>query len=198
MPFITPKEILDIAAMALVLGFLFKDNFRPPPADSDNPLKAFRKPRKKWKDFLFATAVIAPAIILHELAHKFTAIGFGHEATFHAFYANPTTLVIGVIAIAARLFGSGLIFLIPGYVHIIGQPAPGANALIAFAGPAIHGLFWIGGKLYLHLKEKLTERQRQFAKLTIYVNGLLFILNMLPIPGIDGHAVYTSISQLLA
>ncbi|MFP4524327.1 MAG: M50 family metallopeptidase [Candidatus Woesearchaeota archaeon] len=198
MAFITPQELLDIAAMALVLGFLFKDSFRPTPTYSDDPLKAFKKPRTKWKDFLFATAIIAPSIIIHELAHKFTAMGYGLEATFHAFYANPTTLVIGVIAIAAKLFGSGLIFLIPGYVRVLGEATASQHALIAFAGPAVHLLFWTGSKLYLRLKDKLTVRQREFATLTANVNGLLFIINMLPVPGIDGHAVFTHLAQALA
>lgn len=198
MAFITPTELLDIGAMTLILGFLFKDTFRPTPTYSDDPLKAFKKPRTKWKDFLFATAIIAPSIVLHELAHKFTAMGYGLEATFHAFYANPTTLIIGVIAIAAKLFGTGLVFLIPGYVRVLGEASAGQHALIAFAGPAIHLLFLITAKAYLRLKKKLTERQRQFATLTANVNGLLFLLNMLPIPGIDGHAVYTGLIQALA
>ncbi|MBW2983111.1 M50 family metallopeptidase [Candidatus Woesearchaeota archaeon] len=198
MAFITPHELLDIGVMTLILGFLFKDTFRPTPTYSDDPLKAFKKPRTKWKDFLFATAIIAPSIIIHELAHKFTAMGYGLDATFHAFYANPTTLVIGAIAIAARLLGSGLVLLIPGYVHVLGEATAGQHALIAFAGPAVHLLFWIGGKAYLHFKKKLTERQRQFATLTANVNGLLLILNMLPIPGVDGHAVYTNLIQALA
>jgi len=46
-----------------------------------------------WKDFKFAIIITAPAVILHELAHKFVAMAMGLTATFHAWY---TGLGIGV------------------------------------------------------------------------------------------------------
>ncbi|MBN1275517.1 hypothetical protein JXA12_04475 [Candidatus Woesearchaeota archaeon] len=197
MPFsITLWEMFDIIIMTLLLGFLFKGMFRPAHRRSyeEDPVAHYARPRRNhWQDFLFTIGVIAPAVILHELAHKFVAISFGLEATFHAFYANPTTLLIGVIAVIAKLTGFGFVFLVPGFVSIMGEATPAQHAIIAFAGPAIHGLFWIGALLYGKLAKHLTQRQRQFIHLTKYVNGFLFILNMLPIPGIDGYHVYTGL-----
>lgn len=190
-------ELFDIVLMSLVLGFLFKDAFRPVPRKID-VLDRYLQPKlRKADDFWFAVAVIAPGVIIHELAHKFVAMGFGLQATFHAFYANSTTLFLGVIAIIAKLTGFGFIFLVPGYVQIALGGTPLQQAIIAFAGPAVHGLFYLGAWLVLRYKKGLTHRQVQFASLTKYINGFLFVLNMLPIPGIDGFHVYSSLAAAM-
>lgn len=193
-------ELFDIVLMSLVLGFLFKDYLKPTTRRTyvDDPVAHYSRPRKNaLKDMWFATMIIAPSVILHELAHKFVAISFGLQATFHAFYANSTTLFLGVFAIIAKLTGMGFVFLVPGYVRIIGSAPPEAHAIIAFAGPAVHGLFWLGALLYLKFAKNVSSKSMQFAHLTKYVNGFLFVLNMLPIPGIDGFAIYTSLFQVI-
>ncbi len=198
---ITVKEIFDILLMTAVLGFLFKDSFKPAARASVDVLDRYMKPVHKQKgrfsNFWFAVLVIGPGVILHELAHKFVAMGFGLQATFHAFYASSTTLFLGVIAIIAKLTGFGFVFLVPGFVSIIGNATPAQYAIIAFAGPAVHALFWLGAYLYPKLsKAKLSPRTAQIVHLTRYINGFLFILNMLPIPGIDGYAIYRSLLSL--
>jgi Zn-dependent protease len=192
-------ELFDVIIMSLIMGFLFKDSFRPTARVSyqDDPVAHYKTPKRNWmRDVWFATLVIAPAVILHELAHKFVAIGFGLQATFHAFYANSVTLFLGVFAIIAKLTGFGFVFLVPGYVEILGNAPPLHHAIIAFAGPAIHGLFWLGAFLYLKLAKKLPAKKMQFLHLTMYINGFLFIINMLPIPGIDGFAIYSSLAKV--
>jgi Zn-dependent protease len=196
---ITGIELFDILVMTLIMGFLFKDSFgaprRPQRADHD-PLQRYLAPRSSWwKDLWFAAGVIAPSVILHELAHKFTAIAFGLSATFHAFYADTVTFFLGVIAIVMKLTGMGLVFMVPGFVEIQGATAPANYALIAFAGPAVHGLFWLGALLYLKTAKKPSPQALHYAHLTKYINGFLFILNMLPIPGIDGFGIYSALWQ---
>jgi Zn-dependent protease len=199
---VTLLELFDIVVMTLILGFLFKDVFVPAKRSTDaDVLDRYMRPVRKRKglsDFWFSVAVVAPGVILHELAHKFVAMSFGLQATFHAFYANSTTLFLGVLAIIAKLTGFGFVFLVPGYVSIIGNAPPATYALIAFAGPAVHGLLWLFAILYPRLsRRKLSTRALQFLHLTRYINGFLFILNMLPIPGIDGFAVYSSLLKAI-
>lgn len=200
LPYLSLHELFDIVLMSLVLGFLFKDYFKPTARKTyvDDPVAHYARPKRNaLTDFWFSTLIIAPSVILHELAHKFVAIGFGLQATFHAFYANSTTLFLGVFAIIAKMTGMGFVFLVPGYVQIIGDASPAEHAIIAFAGPAVHGLFWIGALLYLKFAKNVSTRSMQFAHLLKYVNGFLFILNMLPIPGIDGFAVYASLAKVI-
>ncbi len=198
---LTIHELFDIVLMTVILGFLFMDSFKPPARKNTDVLDQFKnKSAGWWERFLFSVALIAPTVILHELAHKFVAMSFGLQATFHAFYANSTTLMLGVFAIIAKLTGLGFVFLVPGFVSISGTASPLVYSVIAFAGPAVHGLAWLGTKLYLTYgrTKHLSARARLFAVIFMKINGFLFILNMLPIPGIDGFTVYKGLLSGLA
>ncbi|MBI4146553.1 M50 family metallopeptidase [Candidatus Woesearchaeota archaeon] len=163
------QEVLDIILMTLVVGFIFKDLFR----NLKNP-------------FLFACLATAPALILHELGHKFIALAFGLAATFHAAYF---WLVLGVVL---KLVNFGFIFFVPAYVSITGTASAQANASIAAAGPFTN-LALAGIAVLLLRQKKLTTKTYLFLSVTKQVNLFLFIFNMLPIPGFDGLKVYTSL-----
>lgn len=192
MAFISFHEVFDIVLMTALIAYLFNDLVRINNTDT------------LWTRFKRAAIIISPAIVLHELAHKFSAMAFGLEAVFHAFYANSTTLFLGGIAILAKLTNFGLVFLVPGYVQIC--PMGGScstllasnplwGSIIAFAGPAVHLTLWLLGIYMLQEKraKKLSENKLLFWSINKRINMFLFILNMLPIPGIDGWHVYTGI-----
>ncbi|MBI4149211.1 site-2 protease family protein [Candidatus Woesearchaeota archaeon] len=172
-------EIIDFIIMTLFLGYLFQDMFaRSPHAQ-----------RFDWKSFRFAVYVTAPAIILHELFHKLAALAFGFDAVFHAFYADTTTLWLGIFALLAKLAHFGFFFIVPGFVSISGSGTPLHYALIAFAGPALNLLLWQAAS-YL---SKRHTRHGALLAVTAKINMFLFIFNMLPIPGFDGFQVYLNL-----
>lgn len=208
MVFITFHEIIDIIIMAFFIGFLFQDLVKPAQkrVRTDDVLDQYGYKLKKKEPFLkrlsnnnlwFSIAVLSPAIILHEMGHKFVAMAFGLSATFHAFYANSTTLFLGVLAFLAKIANFGLVFLVPGFVSISPGATVAQQGLIAFAGPFVHLVFWIGSLLVLKFKKNLSPKWRLAVLLNKKINLFLFILNMLPIPGIDGWQVYLSIFKLL-
>ena len=134
----------------------------------------------------------APAIILHELAHKFVAIGFGLNAVFFAFYRNTFTLMLGIFTIISKLTGFGFIFFVPGFVGISGTGTHLQFALTAFAGPFVNLVLWLV-PLYL-IKNKIYKKKHYLLLLlTQRINMFLFIFNMLPIPGFDGYKVFTGL-----
>ncbi|MFH1917229.1 MAG: hypothetical protein ABIJ21_08270 [Nanoarchaeota archaeon] len=194
--FITIREVFDIILMTALLGFIFNDTFGVKTRKKSIYGIEVRK-RFNWDGFLFAAAVISPSVILHELAHKFVAILLGHQATFHAFYADTFTFILGAIAIVAKLFAWGFIFFIPGFVSMQSITTPGPAAIIAFAGPAIHLIFWIGATIVLKTTRTLSRKKYTAVVILQKVNLFLFILNMLPIPGIDGWSVYSNLYHLL-
>ena len=189
-------ELFDVILMTAFLGFLFQNYIKPKKTAKDVVDQYINK-TNKWKDFLFSCAVLAPAIILHELAHKFTAIYFGLEATFHAFYANSTTLWLGLFALIAKVTNFGFIFLVPGFVTITGTGTNTEFFLIALAGPAMHAIFYVASKILLATKINLSENQRYYLHVFSYINGFLFIFNMIPIPGFDGSKVFYYLGQAL-
>ena len=146
--------------------------------------------------------LIAPTILLHELGHKFTALAFGATATFHAacsvayigsgFFNFLCGLTI--VAIVLKVIGFGFLFFVPGYVSV----GPGATelqyAIISFAGPAVHLIFWLGAAYILKQKKflrKMSRKQQLYLLFLRQVNMFLFIFNMIPIPGFDGFNFFS-------
>lgn len=181
----TFNEIIDVLIMTFGVGFIFMDLF-------DH--RQFNKPEDylkiksgfAWDRLFFASGIVAPAIILHELGHKFVALAFGFQATFQAAYAF---LLLGVVL---KLVRSPFIFFVPAYVLISGLGNEAQFGITAFAGPFVNlvlwGVSWSSFK-FLKLKKKTAYAFALSAK----INMFLFIFNMLPIPGFDGSKVWSVI-----
>ena len=181
MPLFAFREIVDMAVMSLVVGYIFMGFIPRPREENYDPLKAYKKP--DTARFLFAMQAVAPAVLLHELAHKFTALSFGLEAVFRAAYFY---LGIGILL---KLLNFGFIFFVPAYVSISGSASPLQFSLTALAGPLTNAVLWLLAVVLLKTK-KVKKSWTQFLALTARINMFLFILNMLPIPGFDGWQFY--------
>ncbi len=178
-------EIVDMIIMTLAAGYIFMDFFQRP--QSDDPVEALKQSQDKKSRFLYSCALVAPPIILHELGHKFVAMSMGFTATFQAAYIF---LIIGVIV---KLLRIPFIVIVPAYVSITGAGISHLqSAAIAFAGPAVNGLLWIASLLILKTQTLNTDWYT-FWRYSLYINGLLFVFNMLPIPLFDGFKVYTGV-----
>ncbi|MCX6708236.1 MAG: M50 family metallopeptidase [Candidatus Woesearchaeota archaeon] len=175
----TLRELFDVVVMTLAVGYIFMGVFKTHAIGFDR------------HTFLLACLVTAPALILHELAHKFLAIGFGLQADFHAAYF---WLILGVVL---RLLHSNFIFFIPAYVSIapgLAQATPLTSAAIAFGGPLMN--FVLFGISWLLLRQKKMKKSTfAFLFITKQINLFLFVFNMLPIPGFDGLKVYQGLYQ---
>ena len=183
---ITIREIIDLILMTIIVGIIFSSFFR-----KFRPYEALNKYGIDWKTIKMAIWITAPAIILHEMAHKFVAMGFGLEAVFHAAY---TWLGIGLVLALMR---TGFIFFVPGYVSISGAGlTPLTHSIVAVAGPAMNLLLWVGAWLVLK-KGLVNDKYAPILILTKKINMLLFIFNMLPIPMFDGFTFYSGIIQTI-
>lgn len=178
-------EIFDMVVMTAFVGYIFSDVFGKFNQDPLHITKGFN-----WESFKFAAMVTAPALILHELAHKFVGMGFGMQATFHAAYV---WLVIGLVL---KLMNFPFLVFVPAFVSIKGGGTPGQFALIAFAGPAMNLLLWLGLKFYIQTN-RVPGKHHNLAVLTREVNKFLFIFNMIPIPGFDGFQVFSNLAKIL-
>ena len=180
------RELFDIIAMTVILGIIFNDVFRR----YQQSYSIYGKPGFDWDGFKFAMLVTAPAIILHELGHKFVAMAFGLQATFNAAYG---WLLFGLLI---KMLNVGFIFFVPAYVSIQGTATSFAYAVTAFAGPAMNLIIWIGAKFVL-TKSFVKHQYIPLVYLTKQINMFLFIFNMLPIPGFDGFKVYSGLLQTI-
>ena len=181
---ISISEVFDMVVMSLAVGYIFMDFFKPKNYSPDNLIGYYSRKKRygKLDGFLFSIAVTAPAIIFHELGHKFSALAFGISSTFHTAYYF---LGFGVLL---KLIGSPFIFFVPAYVSIPNTTTEFQSMIIAFAGPFVNFLLWLIAKIVL--RYKLKPLTRQLLWLTARINIFLFIFNMLPIPGFDGFKFY--------
>lgn len=183
MAFISLFEIFDIVVMSLAIGFIFKDIFKKLNINHSRKSSFF-------EDMKLSVMIAAPAIVLHELAHKFVAMGFGAEATLHAPYG------MYLIVILLKLVHFPLFFIVGGYVsHNITAALP--SALIALAGPLINFLIW--GCLVFVMNYMLVNKKKYYNILfpMARLNLFLAAFNMLPIPGFDGFHFFGNIYHVL-
>jgi len=166
-------EIFYILVLTIAIGYIFSGYIRIPGLYS----RGFN-----WKGIKFAILVTAPAIILHELGHKFAGLAFGYNSMFYIWWFG---LGLGILL---RLIGSPFLILAPGYVSV----APNSSlelSIIAFAGPFINLVLLGTALLVLRFKKRLKRKEFIFWHLTKMINLWLFIFNMLPIPPLDGSKV---------
>src|SRR3989344_4261860 len=99
-------EFFRLVFVTFAIGYIFSNTVKLPKS-----LEDFYS-RFDWKSIKLSMLIAAPAVILHELAHKFAALYFGLNAEFFAHYIG---LGIGVLL---RMINSPFLVFIPGYVSI--------------------------------------------------------------------------------
>jgi len=172
--------------MSVIVGYIFKDIFVVHKKKTVyEPLDQFKKKSLVSDSFWFSVAVTAPAILFHELGHKFVAMAFGLSAVFKAAY---TWMFFGIIL---KMF-TGVIFFVPAFVEINGSTSPLQFSIIAFSGPFVNLILWLL-TAYVYKYVKVDKKYLPLLIITSKINMLLFVFNMLPIPGFDGFKVYSGI-----
>ncbi|MDO8556809.1 MAG: M50 family metallopeptidase [Nanoarchaeota archaeon] len=184
---ISPLEVLYFLVLTVATGFIFMQSVVRPRTEFDaEPHYGF-----DWSAFKLAVMAAAPAVVIHELFHKFVALGFGLSASFEIWGFG---LFLGIIL---KLIGSPFILFAPGYVAISGISSPIQSFFISFAGPFANLLLFIIAWYLLEHARRLTRTQATVLYLTKQINLFLFIFNMLPIPPLDGFQVFTSLFRIL-
>jgi len=185
MALLTIAEIVNMFILTFALGYIFSGFIRAP---GRRVYTLHARKTFDWESLKLAAAIGAPAVILHELGHKFTAIAFGFNASFEIFWGG---LALGIIL---KLVSAPFLILAPAYVTIPSNIPPLASALIAFAGPAVNLILWLVSS-YL-LKTGHYRRKTVYALvLTREINKLLFIFNLIPIPPLDGFKVLSGLAK---
>jgi len=165
--FISAKEVFDIIVMTFAIGFIFSGFI------GKKRFAVFN-----WQDIKYSMIVAAPAVVLHELSHKFVAMAFGATAVLHAPY------FMYLIVILLRLIRFPILFFVGGYVSHSPLPALDSS-LVALAGPLMNLFLWILALALL--KNKTFSNYYHYLIPMAKLNMFLFIFNMLPVPGFDGY-----------
>lgn len=182
---ITLIEIFRLLLMTAAIGYIFSVSIK-----YVGPYDPLIQPKKnRWEGIKLGILAAAPAVVLHEMAHKFVALAFGLQAEFFASYFG---LALGVVL---RAISSPILIFIPGYVQITGA-TPLQSAITAFVGPLMNGILWLVSLLVMKYGKNLSERTLLVLSLSRKINGLLFWFNLIPIPPFDGGHVVQGLIEM--
>ena len=139
-----------------------------------------------------ALLTVGIGFILHEMAHKFTAIRYGYWAEFR----KDNSMLLVAVALAALV---GFVFAAPGATVIYTNAADGRglsreqNGRISAAGPVINLLLCIPFAALLVIGGGLTSGNilAQIGLAGIQINAMIAAFNMLPISILDGNKVFS-------
>ena len=134
----------------------------------------------------YAAAVVVPAFIFHELAHKFVA---QHKDMWAEFRANFLGL-FGGLGLTQLL---GFLFAVPGAVNIVGHADKRDAGVISIVGPLVnltlgYGAILLGAVVTIDLPK--SSEFGSFWELVILLNAILAGFNMLPLGPLDGRKVW--------
>jgi len=132
--------------------------------------------------FYIYLAAVVLGFVLHELAHKFTAMRFGCVSFFKAW---PAGLLFGIVFMLGgiKLVAPGAVLIFPFRFGRWGYRTPrltvDEEGLIAFAGPALNLIVALAFLLI----------GTSWATFISSVNAQLALLNLLPLPPLDGSKI---------
>ena len=180
-------ELIRAIIVTAAIGYIFSGYIKKPETELN---VLYENKYFNWENIKFATLVAAPAVILHELAHKFVAMSFGLSAILKIYWEG-----LG-LAIFLKLINSPFLIIAPAYVSISGNATNFQSMITSFAGPFLNLLLFLISYIVLN-RAKLTRNQAIILYLTKQINMFLFIFNMLPIPPLDGSRVFYNLYKIL-
>jgi Zn-dependent protease len=137
--------------------------------------------------FGLSLLTVGIGFILHEMAHKFTAIKYGFWAEFR----KDNLMLLVAVTLAALV---GVVFAAPGATMIYGSGITREqNGKISAAGPLTNLILCIPFGILLLVSGYLSGEGRSFAMLFgmvgLQVNAMVAAFNMLPVSVLDGKKV---------
>jgi Zn-dependent protease len=189
---ITRREEADlfIAWLAISLSFAI---IMIAPSGILGPVRSFT-PAAALVSFGIALLTVGIGFILHEMAHKFTAIRYGYWAEFH----KDNSMLLVAVVLASLV---GFVFAAPGATVIYANSADGRglsreqNGKISAAGPVVNLLLCIPFAGLLVIAGGLASLNgnilAQMGLAGIQINAMIASFNMLPISILDGNKVFS-------
>ncbi|MDD1673824.1 MAG: peptidase M50 [Methanomicrobiales archaeon] len=133
--------------------------------------------------FGISLVTVGIGFVLHEMAHKFSAMRFGYWAEFR----KDTQMLLIAVVLAAL---AGIVFAAPGATIIYGGPTREQNGKISVAGPMTNLLLCIPfGAIYLAEMNGTIDLIGSIGMVGFQVNAMIAFFNMLPVSVLDGKKV---------
>ena len=165
----TAREIRDIIISMVVISFVF----------------AYIIARQDLNSAIVIMpvtfVVVGLAFVLHEMAHKYMAIGYGYWAEYRMW--------VGGLLFALVTAYFGFVFAAPGAVYIHGNYIKNSeNGKISLAGPVVNIILVVIFLLCMSIFSKFGFKN--IAILGATVNSFLAFFNLIPFSMLDGAKVF--------
>jgi Zn-dependent protease len=145
--------------------------------------------------FGIALLTVGIGFILHEMAHKFTALRYGYWAEFR----KDNSMLLVAVVLASLV---GFVFAAPGATVIYSNSTDGRgltreqNGRISAAGPVVNLLLCIVFAMLLFIAGGVAAAVNgnllaQIGLAGIQINAMIAAFNMLPISILDGNKVFS-------
>lgn len=131
--------------------------------------------------FAMSLVTVGIAFVLHELAHKFTAMHYGYWAEFR----KDNQMLLVAVIMAALV---GIVFAAPGATYVYGNASRSENGRISAAGPITNLILCIPF-LALVLFAGSGTLLALVGIVGLRINAMIAAFNMLPISVLDGRKV---------
>ncbi len=147
-------------------------------------------------EFIFAIAVLIISVVVHEVAHGYAAYAQGDPTASAA--GRLTLNPLKHLDILGSLVVPAVSFLLGGFIFGWAKPVPynpynlknqrWGEALVALAGPASNILIALIFGLIIRFSETFTLSSSVVSALglVVFVNIILAVFNMIPVPPLDG------------
>ena len=146
--------------------------------------------------FVISLVTVGLAFVLHELAHKFTAMKFGYWAEFR----KSTQMLIIAVVVAAI---TGIVFAAPGatLINTAGREmTKKENGIISIAGPMINLILLIPFLIIMIIGFLMSPTNNinlmtlpgflfYLGMIGFQVNAMIAFFNMLPFGPLDGKKI---------
>ena len=165
-------------------------------------------------EYIILIPILFFSIVLHEFAHGFAAYRMGDNTAYYAgrLTLNPLAHVdmMGTLVVPAACYFLGLPLFgwaKPVPVNPLRLPSPRRDmGKVALAGPAMNLLLALGFMVLLkllvvfgtHLGAGALQRNAAFLQYGVFVNILLAVFNLIPIPPLDGGRIAAAVLPLRA
>lgn len=167
----------------------------------DNPIERFLAFPLEKLPYVAITLIIAFSV--HEFAHAFTAWKFGDATAKNQgrLTLNPMRHLDPLGTILIFIAGFGWARPVPVNRFFFKQPRL-AGVTVSFAGPlsnfllAFFALFLLYGISAAGLVTGMPLFVLEFLEIFIYLNIVLFIFNLLPLPPLDGYRILEDLAPV--
>ena len=177
----TIGEVRDLTISALLLGFLFSIALGT---------FTYRTPSDAVVNFFVALAIVAPALIFHELAHKFMAQKYDCKANYELWPSGAIMSLLFTLLTAGRVIFAalGAVMIKTSYSTRLGYKYIGLSSeemgKIALAGPLVNIALSVIGFILLPFS-------RSFFVPFAQINAIIALFNLIPFPPLDGAKIFS-------